>query len=141
MENVSVRSKLLNFDKDKPLHIESNLIVNTYDIDVAGHVNNIVYVRWLEDLRNILFSHVYSLEKLLSNNYYVFVVATEMKYKKQIKLFDKPVGKMTLINYTHGMYTLKAEVTINNHIHFNAVQKCVLVDLKENKMIIDDIKL
>jgi acyl-CoA thioesterase FadM len=43
-------------DKTKPLSVELSLNVNTYDIDVAGHVNNIVYIRWLEDMRNILYN-------------------------------------------------------------------------------------
>ncbi len=31
--------------------IERDLPIRTYDIDFAGIVSNIVYVRWLEDLR------------------------------------------------------------------------------------------
>jgi len=35
----------------KPLLVSLDIRVQTYDIDFAGHVNNQVYVRWLEDLR------------------------------------------------------------------------------------------
>src|SRR5947208_6147204 len=35
----------------RPLEVELLLAVRTYDIDFAGHVSNIVYIRWLEDLR------------------------------------------------------------------------------------------
>ena len=86
----------LELEKTLPLFIEIPLTVNTYDIDVAGHVNNIVYIRWLEELRSLLFSQIYSLEKLLQINYYLVVAVSEIKYRKQIKLFDKPVGKMIL---------------------------------------------
>ena len=33
---------------------ELEIEIKTYDIDVAGRVNNIVYVRWIEDLRSRL---------------------------------------------------------------------------------------
>jgi acyl-CoA thioester hydrolase len=31
--------------------VELELPIRTYDIDFAGIVSNIVYIRWLEDLR------------------------------------------------------------------------------------------
>ena len=34
----------------KPLEVSLNLPIKTYDIDFAGIVSNIVYIRWLEDL-------------------------------------------------------------------------------------------
>jgi acyl-CoA thioester hydrolase len=126
-------------DKTKPLFIEISLNVNTYDIDVAGHVNNIVYIRWLEDMRSLLFSEIYSLKKLLEVNHYLVVVSSEVKYRKQIKLFDKPVGKMLLLSYSHGVLLFKTEITIDNCIAFNATQKCVLMDLNNNKMLKGDI--
>ena len=88
--------------------IEINIDVKTYDIDIAGHVNNIVYMRWLEDMRNELFSQIYSLEKLIEINYYPVVISTELRYKRQLKLFDKPVGRIFMESYSHGIIMLKA---------------------------------
>ena len=51
----------------KPLEVELYLPVRTYDIDFAGIVNNIVYVRWLEDLRLEMLSRFLPLEELLQN--------------------------------------------------------------------------
>lgn len=120
---------------DNPqLQIELPLSVNTYDIDAAGHVNNIVYLRWLEDMRNKLFSKIYDLQKLLEINHYLVVASCEMKYKKTIKLFDKPIGKMFLHSFSHGIFVFKAEIAIDNHIAFIATQKCVLMNLDNNKM-------
>ena len=117
-----------------PKAIEMKLDVKTYDIDIAGHVNNIVYIRWIEDLRADLFSQIYPLEKLLEINYYPVVISTELKYKGQIKLFDKPIGKIILENYSHGVIHLKVEITNNEKIVFSAVQKCVLMNLDTQKM-------
>ncbi|MDP3444393.1 MAG: acyl-CoA thioesterase [Ignavibacteria bacterium] len=117
-----------------PLFIESELKVNTYDIDVANHVNNIVYLRWLEDLRNLLFAHICPLETLLKLNYYHGVISTEMKYKKQIVLFDKPIGKKLVHSYSHGIILLKVEIRVNNQIVFTATQKCVVFNLINKRM-------
>ena len=125
----------LQLEKTKTLFIEISLTVNTYDIDAASHVNNIVYIRWLEEMRNRLFSQIHSLEKLLEVNHYPVIVSGEMKYRKQIKLFDKPVGKMFLHSYSHGVFVFKAEITIDNHIAFIATQKCVIMNLNNNKML------
>ncbi|MFA6596373.1 MAG: thioesterase family protein [Ignavibacteriaceae bacterium] len=126
--------EVLLLNKTNSLFIEVPLLVNTYDIDVAGHVNNIVYVRWLEDMRNILFTQIYAMEKLLEINHHLVVISSEIKYRKQIKLFDKPVGKMFVHSYSHGMFIFKAEIKIEDHLAFVATQKCVLMNLNKNKM-------
>ncbi len=113
---------------------EINIEVKPYDIDIAGHVNNIVYIRWIEDLRAELFSQIYPLEKLLKINYYPVVISTELKYKGQLKLFDKPIGKIILENYSHGVIHLNVEITNNESIVFSAKQKCVLMNLNTQKM-------
>ncbi len=118
-----------------PKSIEMNIEVKTYDIDVAGHVNNMVYVRWLEDLRNELFSRIYPLEKLIEINYYPVVISTEMKYKSEIKLFDKPIGRIFLESYSHGVIMLKIEICLNDDTAFTATQKCVLMNLTTHKML------
>jgi len=116
---------------------ESVLKVNTYDIDIAGHVNNIVYIRWIEDLRAELFSQIYPLEKLLEINYYPVVISTELKYKGQIKLFDKPIGRIFLESYSHGVIMLKIEICLNDDTAFTATQKCVLMNLTTHKMFME----
>ncbi|MGB9772272.1 MAG: acyl-CoA thioesterase [Candidatus Kapaibacteriota bacterium] len=116
------------------IEVEKNFEVQTYDIDIAGHVNNIVFIRWLEELRNKLFSAIISLEKLLANDLYLVVISSEVKYKKQIKLSDNPIGTMILENISHGVLTFNAQIQVNNKIVFYAKQKCVLMNLKTEKM-------
>ncbi len=123
----------MNIDLSK-IRIERKIEINTYDIDIAGHVNNIVFIRWLEDLRNKLFSAICPLEKLLENNFYVVVISTEVKYKKQIKLFDKPHGIMYLEKLSHGVFVFKAQIVLKNKIVFEATQRCVVMSLCSGTM-------
>jgi acyl-CoA thioester hydrolase len=129
------KSNILWLNDEKYITQELSLNVNTYDIDAAGHVNNIVYLRWLEDMRNFLFSQFCPLRNILEIGYYPMVAACEMKYKKSIKLFDRPVGRMFVKDYRRGIFYLKAEIKVAGKMVFTAEQKCVLVRLSDNKML------
>ena len=50
--------------KKKPFEIALDLPIKTYDIDFAGIVSNIVYIRWLEDLRLKMINCKYYLQFL-----------------------------------------------------------------------------
>ena len=69
------------------------------------------------------------------------VVSTEVKYKKFLKLFDKPVGVMCVETLQHGIFKLKAEISLNERIIASGKQKCVLFNLakleivKHNKLV------
>ncbi len=139
MDNSDCSSNFITLKEmetyNKIISIEINIEVKTYDIDVAGHVNNVVYIRWLEDMRIELLTKIYPLEKLLAINFYPVVTSSEIKYKKQIKLFDRPVGKMLLQSYSHGVFILKAEIIVNGKLSFTATQKCVLMNLTSGQML------
>ena len=51
--------------KRKTLEVSLNLSIQTYDIDFAGIVSNIVYIRWLEDLRLKMLETYLPLEQLM----------------------------------------------------------------------------
>lgn len=137
MENNTI----LQTKKHQPLFIELPLKINTYDIDVAGHVNNIVYIRWLEDLRTKLFSNICNFKEVFENGFYLVVISTSINYKKQLKLFDSPMGIMKLDNLKHGVITLNAQIKIGKQIYATAEQKCVIMNLKTSKMIINELIL
>ena len=108
--------------------------IKTYDIDIAGHVNNAVYIKWFEDLRIKLFIEHFNLPELLLNNLYPVVVSTEIHYKKFLKLFDKPIGVMCIECCNHGIITLKTEIRLNGNIAASGKQKCTLFD--QNKSVV-----
>ena len=102
--------------------------VKTYEIDVAGHVNNIVYVKWLEDLRIKLFSQLLPIENLVNEKLYPVVTFTIINYKKQLKLGDKPCGTMCIDNVRHNMMNLKFSIVNKGIACANGEQKCVLMN-------------
>ena len=125
----------LHTGKKEHVFIEVPLVIKPYDIDAAGHVNNIVYVRWLEDMRNRLISSVCDLDMLLQSGLYLAVISTEINYRKQLKLFDRPKGYMEISRFEHGIFLLNSEITLHRDIIAAAEQKCVIMDLHNSKMI------
>lgn len=116
------------------LRAELKLEVGTYDIDVAHHVNNIVYVRWLEDLRRRLFATRYPVEELLKRNLYPVVTSTSIHYRNQLRLTDKLEAIICVESVHHGLMHLKAVFHKEDLVIATAEQDCVLMDLQTGKM-------
>ncbi len=109
--------------------------VNTYDIDRAGHMNNIVYVRWLEDLRNEFLNHHFGFEEKIKEGLYYVVVSTSIRYKRQLNLGDKPSGTIRLVSSEKGILIFAMKIFLDGRTVALAEQKCVLYDLKSSRMI------
>lgn len=114
--------------------LESALEVKPYDIDVAGHVNNIVYVRWLEDLRSKILDSRYPLSELLKKDLYPVVTTTQIHYKNQLKLGDRPRGTIRMESIRHGVMNLEVIFRKEDDIVATAEQSCVLMNLRTGKM-------
>ena len=65
--------------------------IYTYQIDFVGHVNNIVYIQWLENARVKLIEAMgLSISQLsVSDEILPIITETEIKYKKPFFLSDK----------------------------------------------------
>jgi len=127
---------IIKNNRDK---ISKKFDIKTYDIDIAGHVSNIVYVKWLEVLRFKLFAKIIPVDKLLKEDLYPVVISTNIVYKKQLKLLDDPSGHIWIEDIRHNIIFLKFSFKTGNNICAFAEQKCVLMDLK--KSVMDKVKL
>jgi acyl-CoA thioester hydrolase len=112
-----------------------DLEIKTYDIDIAGHVNNIVYIKWLEDLRAHLYSHIFDFLKVIETGFYPVVTHTSINYIKQIKLFEKLYGTVELTTEKHGMLFLKFQLKNDATLFAEAEQRCVMMDLNSGRMV------
>mgnify|MGYP003482949706 FL=1 len=116
--------------KKKPFEIVLDLPIKTYDIDFAGIVSNIVYIRWLEDLRLKMLESHFPIEKLMSKGYCPTVNSTEIKYQKALRLGDRPVGKMWMSQLGRLRCTLQAEICLDNRIVATATQVGFFINLE-----------
>jgi acyl-CoA thioester hydrolase len=83
--------------------------VMTYDVDFAGIVSNIVYIRWLEDLRNLFASQVLSIDDGLRRQIAPVLSRTEIDYLTPARFPDELEGRMWLIERGRARFVLSAE--------------------------------
>jgi len=110
--------------------VELPIRVNAYDVDFQGIVNNIVYVRWFEDLRFRLLDEYLPLQQQMAAGYGPILMSTQIDYKRPVRLFDEPVGKIWLIEASKVRWTVGIEVTVGNAVAATGVQTGAFVDLK-----------
>jgi acyl-CoA thioester hydrolase len=99
-------------EQKRPLEIELSFPVQTYDIDFAGIVSNIVYIRWLEDLRIALADAYFPVQKMLENGVAPMLVKTAIEYKQPINIFDKPTGKIWMSKMKSLKWMMDAEIIV-----------------------------
>lgn len=119
----------------QPFEVEIHLPVRTYDIDFAGVVNNIVYVRWLEDLRLEMLACHFPLDEQLKNGIAPVIVQTKIDYKQPIKISDSPSGKMWIKTMESLRWTVNAAIVVNGKVAALGEQVGIFVNLQNNKPI------
>ncbi len=77
-----------------PPHHEAPLPVRAYDIDFSGIVHNVVFVRWLDDLRTGWCDQYLPLTQQIADGYAPVVATTEIAYKRPVRFGDCVVGKL-----------------------------------------------
>ena len=116
-------------------YYELPLRVQTYDIDVAGIVSNIVFVRWLEDLRLGLMDEAYPLVQALAEDVAPILVSTRIAYRRPVTIADKLVGRMRVASLGRVRWRLAAEFTVGGVICADAEQEGLFMRLSTRRPI------
>ncbi len=106
--------------------------IRTYDIDYAGIVSNIVYIRWLEDLRLELLERTYPLDRLVADGLGPVLLETRIVYRDALTLFDRPEGRMWVESIERVRWTVAAEFTTgggSRRVHATARQTGIFIHL------------
>lgn len=119
----------------RPLEISLKIPVKTYDIDFAGIVSNIVYVKWLEDLRLQFLAENLPIHQQLEQGYAPIISGTEITYKRPIKLIDEVIGCLWLASLGKLKWIVQAEILSNNELAAFATQKGAFVNLQNSRLI------
>jgi acyl-CoA thioester hydrolase len=108
--------------------------VRTYDIDFVGIVSNIVYVRWLEDLRLQMLAEYFPLDTAMQmQGIAPLLLRTEIDYKRPVRLFDALHGRMWLAEAGRARQVLAAEFTVDGRLHAAARQTTCFIDLASGR--------
>ncbi|MBX6374987.1 MAG: acyl-CoA thioesterase [Acetobacteraceae bacterium] len=107
--------------------------VRTYDIDFAGIVSNIVYVRWLEDLRLELLARTYPLDRMVADGIGPVLLETQIAYREALTIHDRPEGRMSVEAMGRVRWTVAAEFvspgTTGHRVHATARQTGLFIRL------------
>lgn len=103
--------------------------VRGYELDSYGHVNNAVYINYTEQARWEILKNAGLLDLFLSENLLLVVTETNIRYMRELKLFDK-VRIETFINY-------KAPYLIFQHDIINESAKVKAAKAEVKTLLID----
>jgi acyl-CoA thioester hydrolase len=121
--------------ENRPLIVERTFTAKTYDIDFAGHVSNIVYIRWLEDLRLAFLDDYFPLEGQLAQGYGPVLVRTEIDYKSAVRLFEPVTGQIWATGAGIVKMYLEAVIKVGDRVCATARQCGVMANLADGRPI------
>lgn len=109
--------------------------VMTYDIDFAGVLSNIVYIRWLEDLRNLFAEQALSLGNAMARGLAATLTRTEIDYRHAVRFPDVVDGRMWLESAERVRYVLAAEFVsrVTQQVSATARQTGVFVSIESGR--------
>jgi acyl-CoA thioester hydrolase len=89
--------------------VQHSFRVMTYDIDFAGIVSNISYIRWLEDLRNLFAEQALSIGEALQRGIVPALMHTEIDYLVPVRFPDTVTGRMWMAEQGRSKWVVAAE--------------------------------
>jgi acyl-CoA thioester hydrolase len=116
-------------------YYEQALPIRTYDIDFAGIVSNIVFIRWLEDLRLGLLDRAYPLTQALAEDVAPILLSTRINYRRPVTIADRLVGRMRVAALRRVRWRLAAEFVVSGVVQAEAEQEGLFVRLSTRRPI------
>ena len=113
--------------------LEQEITVSVDDLDELNHVNNVVYVDWVQDIAK---NHWHSLvSNEIKKNYYWVLLEHQIKYLSPAFLNDR-IRLKTYIEKTEGVKSNRVVEIYNlnsNKLLVNSITTWCLVNAKTNK--------
>ncbi len=113
----------------RPFETHLTFHVQSYDVDFVGYVHNMVYIRWLEDLRIAMLAPHYSLERFVREGMSPVILRTTIDYKRPLRLFDTFTGTVWVSSLEGVRWTVCHELVHNGVIAASAEQSGVFIKL------------
>jgi acyl-CoA thioester hydrolase len=114
-------------------YFEMPLRIQTYDIDFAGIVSNIVFIRWLEDLRLALLDEAYPLVQALAEDVAPILLSTQIEYRRPVTIADRLLGRMRVAGLGRVRWRLCAQFTVADTVHAEAEQQGLFMRLSTRR--------
>ena len=110
---------------------EKTQVVQKNEIDEYNHVNNVVYVQWIQNIANEHWKEL--IKEVNSIDYVWFVVRHEIDYKAQARLNDTVTIK-TWVGKTEGVKSVRhVEINRGSQVIVKSQTTYCLVDTKTGR--------
>jgi acyl-CoA thioester hydrolase len=82
----------------------------TYDVDFAGVVSNIVYHRWLEDLRLAVFAQAMPVAEMVRAGLVPTIAQTLIDFRAPLRLGERVRGRQAITSAGNSSFVLESEL-------------------------------
>ncbi len=114
-------------------HFKYNITVRGYELDSFNHLNNAVYLNYLEQARWCVFKELDMLDYLSNNKYSIVVIETNIRYIKELKLFDEVEIQTSIKMETpYLVFLQKIFIQKDNKLASKSKTKALMVDSELN---------
>jgi acyl-CoA thioester hydrolase len=100
------------------MSFEYHTTVKGYELDSYNHVNNAVYLNYIEQARWEIFKKLNLSEYFKKNNLLLVITEINIKYKREAKLFDELIIHTDMVKenpyiiFLHKIYNKKTNLII-----------------------------
>ncbi len=117
----------------RPFAVEMAIPIHGYDIDFTGIVSNIVYVRWLEDLRMALLATYFPFAECVRLVVTPVILHTTIDYHRAVRMFDPLVGRLWATAMGKTRWEVAAEFVVDERVMASARQRGCFVSLASER--------
>lgn len=114
-------------------------VVRGYELDSYGHVNNAVYLNYLEQARWDIIEQLGLLEYFKETGNFLVVIENKIKYIHELNIFDKVYIETSMKRRGFFVeFTQKIFLQESNKKIAKSVSRCLFVDKYRNPLDIPD---
>lgn len=108
---------------------EFNITARGYELDSFGHVNNSVYLNWMEEARWQILREFELFDYFTVNNLLLVVIENYIKYIREVKIFDELIIKTNVEHISpYLIFDQKIYNKIDNLIAAKGYSRTLLID-------------
>ncbi len=111
---------------------EHQIKVNQSEIDELNHVNNVVYLKWINHVSGLHWKILSNNE--INNNYFWIVSKHEINYLKPAFLDDKITLKTWIVTLEGVSSKRKVEIYKNDDLIAKSITTWILINVKTQKI-------
>jgi acyl-CoA thioester hydrolase len=126
MENKDfIKPTVESLLQDFPVKLE--ILVQWRDMDMAHHVNNVVYLKWFEYARVEYLMQLADYQSNLFGGVAMVIASQQCKYVFPVTFPDTVVAGIRITEVTEDRYTMECHMVSKKHQRLAAIASAVVV--------------